>query len=282
MQTFRKSPFNYIGGKYKLLPQLLPLFPKDAETFVDLFAGGLDIAINYDAKQKRCNDINHPLIGVFQAMKAQTIDEVLLHIETTIEKFQLSKTNKEGYLALRTWYNKYRNPLDLYVLICFSFNHQIRFNNHLEFNNPFGKDRSSFSNVMRANLIAFHKQLASIEFSAEDFRCYNFDTLSAADFVYADPPYLITCGTYNDGKRGFKGWNESDDFTLYAQLDNLNNRGIRFALSNVVEHKGIRNEALKNWMQRYNVHHIKTDYANSNYHTAKTEQKTQEVLITNY
>lgn len=33
-----QSPLNYTGGKYKLLPQILPLFPKDIDVFVDLFA----------------------------------------------------------------------------------------------------------------------------------------------------------------------------------------------------------------------------------------------------
>ena len=33
------SPMNYIGGKYKLLPQILPLFPEFTGTFVDLFCG---------------------------------------------------------------------------------------------------------------------------------------------------------------------------------------------------------------------------------------------------
>ena len=35
-----QSPLNYTGGKYKLLPQILPLFPKDIDVFVDLFCGG--------------------------------------------------------------------------------------------------------------------------------------------------------------------------------------------------------------------------------------------------
>ena len=30
------SPMNYIGGKYKLLPQIIPLFPKKTDTFIDL------------------------------------------------------------------------------------------------------------------------------------------------------------------------------------------------------------------------------------------------------
>ena len=40
-----KSPLNYTGGKYKLLPQLLPIIlplphKNEINTFVDLFTGG--------------------------------------------------------------------------------------------------------------------------------------------------------------------------------------------------------------------------------------------------
>lgn len=35
-----KSPLNYVGGKFKLLPQILPYFPNDIDTFYDVFAGG--------------------------------------------------------------------------------------------------------------------------------------------------------------------------------------------------------------------------------------------------
>ena len=37
---FVKSPLNYTGGKHKLLPQITKLFPKDIDTFYDVFAGG--------------------------------------------------------------------------------------------------------------------------------------------------------------------------------------------------------------------------------------------------
>ena len=40
LMEYVKSPLNYTGGKYKLLPQLLELFPKQVNTFVDLLAGG--------------------------------------------------------------------------------------------------------------------------------------------------------------------------------------------------------------------------------------------------
>ena len=52
-----KSPLNYTGGKFKLLPQILPLFPDKINTFVDLFAGGCNVGINVRANKIICNDI---------------------------------------------------------------------------------------------------------------------------------------------------------------------------------------------------------------------------------
>lgn len=41
VKGYIKSPLNYTGGKFKLLPQILPLMPDDIENFVDLFCGGV-------------------------------------------------------------------------------------------------------------------------------------------------------------------------------------------------------------------------------------------------
>lgn len=56
-----KSPMNYLGNKYKLLEQILPLFPKNIDTFVDLFAGGLDVSLNTIAKNYIINDSCMPM-----------------------------------------------------------------------------------------------------------------------------------------------------------------------------------------------------------------------------
>lgn len=42
-----------------------------------------------------------------------------------------------------------------------------------------------------------------IELSSNDFRRVPFDGLSKHSLIYADPPYLITCATYNENN----GWN---------------------------------------------------------------------------
>lgn len=41
-----KSCINYTGGKYRLLKQILPLFPSKIDTFVDLLCGGANVALN--------------------------------------------------------------------------------------------------------------------------------------------------------------------------------------------------------------------------------------------
>ncbi|MBO4532249.1 MAG: DNA adenine methylase [Treponema sp.] len=287
MNSIISSPMNYIGGKYKILPQILPLFPENINTFVDLFCGGCNVGINVSAKKVVFNDNLSYLIELYKAFNKKSKEEILTHIENRIVKFNLSLTNKDGYLELRKLYNTEKNPLDLFVLTAYSFNHQIRFNNSHEFNNPFGKERSCFNEHMKNNLIDFLNALEkkNTEFSTCNFDEFDFSSLSYMDFVYCDPPYLITTGTYNDGKRGFTGWSETEEKKLLQILDELNKNSVSFALSNVLEHKGKENFLLKNWIEEkeYFVSYISKDYSNSNYHTIdRNKNSTVEVLITNY
>lgn len=281
------SPMNYIGGKFKLLPQILPHFPSNINVFVDLFCGGCNVGINAEANKVVFNDNLTYLIELYEVMYTSSIDVILSHIKNRISEFSLSLTNNDGYIALRKLYNDKRNPLDLFVLVAFSFNHQIRFNTSHDFNNPFGKERSSFNPRMENNLIAFIQKLQSrfVSFSSLNFDDFDFAQLTINDFVYCDPPYLITTGSYNDGKRGFTGWNKTHEIKLLSILDDLNNRGVRFALSNVLIHKGNQNKLLAEWLEAsdYIVHHLSMNYSNSSYHLKnRGTTATDEVLITNY
>jgi DNA adenine methylase Dam len=273
---------NYIGGKYKLLPQIINYFPEDIDSFVDLFAGGLDVGINVSTNKVFCNDINYFLIDIYIAFQNCDIESLLAYIDNKILEYNLSKTNLDGYLKLRKDYNLNKYPLDLFVLVCYSFNHQLRFNSKHEFNTPFGKNRSSFNSSIRQNLIKFHDKVKKINFSCINFKDYDISDLSEGDFLYADPPYLITCGSYNDGKRGFEGWGEEDDVSLFEILDKVDSQGAKFALSNVIEHKGQINSNLLAWAKKYNVHQIDYNYNNSNYQTKNKMYQTKEVLIVNY
>jgi DNA adenine methylase len=204
-----------------------------------------------------------------------------------IKKYNLSKTNEEGYKKFRDYYNLTKYSLDLFILVAYSFNHQIRLNNNHNYNNPFGRNRSSFNNSMKLNLKKFILELKSknIEFQNLSFETFNFSKLTGDDFVYCDPPYLITTGSYNDGKRGFKGWTEKEEIELLTLLKFLNKKGIRFALSNVIYHKGKENIILKEWINNnnFNLNYLNKNYSNSNYQTKVREKKgSLDVLITNY
>ena len=281
------SPMNYIGGKYKLLPQILPFFPNNINTFVDLFCGGCNIGINVKAERIIFNDNLTYLIDLYRLFYTLPKEDILTHIYDRISEFSLSLTNDEGYKQLRAHYNEHRNALDLFVLVAYSFNHQIRFNNSHEFNNPFGKERSSYNKRMEENLVAFIQRLQEndIDFSSKNFDEFDFSELDSNDLVYCDPPYLITTGSYNDGKRGFTGWGKSEEIMLLSILDNLSKKGIRFALSNVLVHKGVSNDILNDWANdnNYNIHHLCKDYSNSSYQLKNRDKSiTDEVLITNY
>lgn len=281
-RKFLKSPLNYIGGKYKLLPQLIEFFPEKINTFVDLFSGGFNVGINVDCNKVVCNDMNTFIIDLYKELYSKPIDETLNKITGRINEYGLSKENEEAFKKFRNYYNKTKEPIDLYTLSCYSFNYQFRFNNNKEYNNPFGRNRSQFSDNMKSNLILFTEKLKSmnVEFLSEPFDKVDLSKLNSEDFVYCDPPYLITTGSYNDGNRGFKDWKEEEEIQLYKVLDELNKRKVKFALSNVIEHKGKENVLLKEWSKKYKTIYLTSDYSNSSYNTKR--DKSIEVLIINY
>lgn len=273
---------NYIGGKYKLLPQLFPLFPKKIDIFVDLFSGGGNVGINVDARKVYFNDLNVKINEVFRYFQGKTPQEVLDKIQLRIDDYKLSKTNEEGFLKFRADYNENPTPLDLYTLVSFSFNYQFRFNNNMQYNNPFGRNRSHFSERMASNLTKFVTRLNNIDATFTDKYFTEFDTsmLTNDSFVYADPPYFITTGSYNDGNRGFVNWTQTQEKELYNFLDELNSRGIKFAMSNVTDHKGRSNDILKEWSKKYHVIQLDYNYKNSSHNTVAKDST--EVLIINY
>jgi len=208
-------------------------------------------------------------------------------INARIKEFQLTRFNAEGFLKYRDLYNtnpEYHTPLDLFVLSRFAFNNKISFNINHEFNASFGYDHSDFNLTQRANTRAMHAAIQNIQFSSVDFR--NFDIskfTSPNDFLYVDPPYLISDAQYNTGPRAINSrWDVQDDIDLYAFLDKANEQGLKWAVSNIVAHKGKENVALIEWSEKYNVHDIFSDYSKAVYNKTKTTEPTIEVLVTNY
>ena len=275
--TYIKSPLNYVGGKYKLLPQILPLFPDKINTFVDLFGGGFNVGINVNADTIVYNDLESHVVELLKYLKETDTNRLLSEIDELINKYSLSKENADGFNELREYYNEENNsPIVFYTMICYAFNYQIRFNQNGKYNMPFGKARSSFNLSLRQKFITFCDTLhnKNCMFFNVEFARFRFDELEKGDFVYADPPYFNSVAAYNE--QG--GWTEKHEQCLLANLDELNQRGISFALSNNLKYD---NPLLDEWKNKYNVHYLNGDYSNCNYHKID-RSKDYEVLITNY
>lgn len=151
-----------------------------------------------------------------------------------------------------------------------------RFNSKGQYNVPFGK--RIFNENIRKNLKETISVIQSKEiiFAFSDYKeAFNLvdSQLDENSFVYCDPPYLITDAAYNSH------WDKQEFTKLLILLDQLNERGIKWGLSEVIFHKGKENDVLREWMDKYKVHYINSDYSNCNYQTSGTSV---EVYVYNY
>ena len=263
-----RSPIVYSGSKFSLLKQLLPLFPKNIDTFYDVFCGSCTVSLNVVANHYKCNDICKPLIDLYNYFKTEYQENKL---QEYIEKYDLYNIKDEDFYKLRDLYNSSKDPLLLYILSRCSFNHMIRFNSKNEFNVSFG----NWFTINRK----YHFDLDIFKFKNKDFYSQNFDDFLNAfeykenDFVYLDPPYLITNANYNPS------WTEKEEMKL---LDFCSQTSAKFGISNVFEHKGRSNELLKEFAKEYNVYYLNKSYHAWNNASKNKSDTTVEVYICNY
>ena len=294
-----RSPFFYVGDKYKLMPQLKELFPENISTYIEPFAGGGSSVLNTNAKNYIVNDIDYYVIALHKCLSSYSDkpEEFMNKLYSLIDQYGLScsyrgitvpeslkrkyvKTyyshyNKEAYNNMKNDYNfSYDNVL-LYLLLIYGFNHMIRFNSSGKFNLPVGNVDFN-KNVY--NAIKYYLKFMSerdVEFYNEDFMDFlnqlEFDENS---YIYLDPPYLISGSEYN------KYWNEEEEKRMCNFLDVLNDRGVRFGITNLINHKGKCNETFKKWSENYTIYNIDSNYISFNDNTIKETSK--EIFVTNY
>ena len=294
-----RSPFFYVGDKYRLMPQLHKLFPKYISTYVEPFAGGGSSFINTPAQKYIVNDIDFYVVALHKTLSsyAGRSNELFQRLYNMINEYGLScsfkkcyvpdelkkkyvKTyyaqyNKTAYLQLRANFNESHDFLVLYLLLIYGFNHMIRFNRAGLFNLPVGNvdfNRNVYEalchylDFMEHNDVVFY----NLDF-ANFIDCVNLDENS---YIYFDQPYLISDSEYN------KRWNESEERRLCKCLDELNKKGIRFGVTNLVSHKGAINNIFLEWADKYFMYDINSNYISFNDNTVKKDSK--EVFVTNY
>lgn len=294
-----RSPLFYVGDKYKLVGQLMPLFPKRITTFVEPFLGGASVAMNVNAQTYSLSDSNPYVAGLHNWLLNQSsVEAVLGALENRIKEIGLRSSyfgdlvpselrlkhpktyfavqNKDAYGRLRADFNASGRDsmLDFYLLLIFGFNRMIRFNSAGDFNVPVGNVDFN-QNVAKAlgDYMAWAAK-ARPNVAAGDYQ-YTIDSaeLGEHSFVYVDPPYLIAQTEYN------KSWGESEENRLLRYLDELTNNGVKWALSNVTHYRGASNLILLDWASKYEVVDLKANYIN--YHD-NGDKKPREVIVRNY
>ena len=295
-----RSPLFYVGDKYKLMEEISTFFPTDIGKFVEPFVGGGSVFMNTSAEQYLLNDIDGYIIDIHKYLckAANKQTSFFARIEDIIKEYGLSYSYKEDNIPAelkreykKTYFAKYNKAayeqmrIDfnesskddmavLYLLLIYGFNRMLRFNKSGDFNLPVGN--VDFNSNVASALEDYFQEVKN-----KKPKWYNLDykvflkklQLSENDFIYLDPPYLITFSEYN------KLWNENDEMELLQLLDKLNDRNIRFAISNVTHYKDRQNDIFIEWAQKYHIHSIKSNYIS--YHDNSIKQF-NEVLITNY
>lgn len=275
-----ECPLNYIGSKAKIVPDILRFLPEKIDTFIDAFGGGFNVGINILSKHVIYNDLNYLVSNLIRSFREYDTYEYILYLKCVIKQFGLEKANAPAYLNARNYYNSLapskRDPRLLFAIILYGFQQQIRFNSQHDFNNPVGM--RWFNDKILEKVISFSRRIkeGNYEFYSQNYKDL-FVQMTPSTFVYFDPPYNLTTGAYNDGKRGFDGWNKELEAELFDFADELNQSGIKFMLSYVIEHKGATNYELLAWIERqgYHVIHLGDVLGISG-------SRRKEVLIVNY
>ena len=308
MDKYIKSPLNYTGNKFRILPQIVPHFPKKIGIMVDLFCGGATVGLNVDCEKVYFVDNNERVIDLLVFLSKQNFEDLVLKIEEVIEKYKLSNSfrhgyslyrqqccnnkdnnglkdfNREPYYALRQAYNQLSDKstseanIMLYTLMIYAFNNDIRFNSDGDFNLPVGKTDFNSQNVNR-----LRDYIERVNNLNAEFVCTNFNSpkmkelVDVADFVYMDPPYLLGDAVYNSS------WNNTQEYELLDFIESLEVNNKNYALSNVMQKTGRINEPLSYWCHKHQdkVDVIKIDYnyKSASYNKKNRDAKEQEVLV---
>lgn len=275
-----ECPLNYIGSKAKIVPDILRFQPENYDTFIDAFGGGFNVGINISANKIIYNDLNYLVANLIRSFREYDTYDYLLYIKRIIKKFGLEKANGPAYLEARSYYNSLpeekKDPRLLFTIILYGFQQQIRFNSQHDFNNPVGM--RWFNDKILEKMISFSRQIkeGNYEFCHQNYKELR-SQMTPSSFVYFDPPYNLTTGSYNDGKRGFGGWNKKLEAELFSFADDLNQSGISFMLSYVVEHKGETNQELLDWVDKRGYRLIQLGDI-----IGISGSRRKEVLIVNY
>lgn len=177
----------WIGGKGRLVDDILPLFP-DHQCYVELFAGAAALYFNKQPAQAEViNDINGELVNLYRVVKH--------HLEEFIRQFKWALTSRQHF----QW-EQAKAPAtltDIQRAARFFYLQRLAFGGKVD-GQSFG---TSTTSGPRFNILKLEEQLSAAWYRLADTTIENLawqDCLAKYDrphtLFYADPPYWETEG----------------------------------------------------------------------------------------
>ena len=276
----RKNPLvapvvKWVGGKRQLLDVLVPLFPKRFLSYCEPFLGGGAVLFKLQPRVAYINDINSELMQMYGVIR-DNVEELII---------ALSKhpNEAEHFYSVRDWdrdkerYQKL-SRVDRAARIIYlnktCYNGLFRVNNAGEFNSPFGHYKNpNIVNAPTLRAVSSYFQKAEITFSSMDYSEV-LEKVPRGTFVYLDPPYDPVSETANFTGYSKGGFDQTEQIRLRECCDELNERGIKFMLSNSAT------DFIKSQYNAYNITVVKAKRAINSDATKRGE--VEEVVVRNY
>ena len=265
----------WVGGKRQLLDKLIPLLPQHVTTYCEPFVGGGALLFELQPNIAYINDINVDLIRVYDVIKND--------VESLISALQEYKNEADFYYSVRDWdrdKEKYSSLSDvqkaarILYLNKTCYNGLFRVNNAGEFNSPFGNYRNpNIVNAPTLRAVSSYLNTATVYLTSLDY-AEVLKTLPKGTFVYLDPPYDPVSDTSSFTGYSKGGFTRDDQIRLRKFCDALNERGIKFMLSNSAT------EFIKEQYSAYNITVVHAKRAINSDSTKRGE--VDEVVVRNY
>lgn len=191
----------WVGGKTKLLPELVARMPERFGRYYEPFAGGAALFFHVQPERAVLNDSNDELIAMYRAV-ARDPEAVLAKLKT-----HRRRHDRDHYYVTRDRWNRDRNrrplsswsPIDCAAAFIYlnrtCFNGLWRVNRDGEFNVPIG--RYEHPAIYRPEAIrAASAALAGVTLRSYSYKASVWDA-RRGDFIYFDPPYDPITATAN-------------------------------------------------------------------------------------
>lgn len=276
MSKLIQPVLKWVGGKRQLIPEVEKYFPsiKDISTYYEPFVGGGAVLFHFRPRKAVINDVNEELINLYKVIK----DDV----ESLIKDLERYYNDEKLYYEIRALdrspnFNNLTNverASRIHFLNKTCYNGLYRVNSSGEFNTPFGRYKNpNIKNEAVLRAVSFYFNKNNIKILNGDFE-EALKGIRKGSFVYFDPPYYPISDSSNFTGYSLGGFDKDEQIRLKRLCDKLNERGIRFLLSNSSA------EFIKNLYQDYDIVQVN---ANRSINSIGSERgKIEEVLVKNY